>query len=95
MAGHASLTGGRPDALAVPVLLDCWPPAVFGRTLEPTASGAPMLELTVHWRDRPGPGWHRTWFETRLVAGGYMDESGELWNDDGRLVAESRQLARY
>jgi len=94
--GWTRLADGRPtDVLAVPLLLDCWPPAVFGRTLEPTAFGAPTLELTVHWRNRPGPGWHQTWFETRLVAGGYTDERGELWTDDGRLVAESRQLARY
>jgi acyl-CoA thioesterase len=94
--GWTRFADGRPvDALAVPLFLDCWPPAVFCRTLQPSPAGTPTLELTVHWRDRPGPGWHRTSFETRLVAGGYMDENGELWSEDGRLVAESRQLARY
>lgn len=94
--GWTRLADGRPaDALAVPLFLDCWPPAVFSRTLQPLPAGAPTLELTVHWRDRVGPGWHRTRFHTRLVSGGYMDENGELWTDDGRLVAESRQLARY
>jgi acyl-CoA thioesterase len=94
--GWTRFADGRPaDALAVPLFLDCWPPAVFGRTLQPPPSGSPTLELTVHWRGAVGPGWHRTRLHTRSIAGGYMDENGELWTDDGRLVAESRQLARY
>jgi len=76
-------------------LCDCWPPAVFSRTMQPSPTGAPTLELTIHWRDRPGVGWHYARFETRLVAGGYMDEDGEVWSEDGRLVAQSRQFARY
>lgn len=94
--GWTRLADGRPtDALCVPLFLDCWPPAVFSRTMSPSLTGAPTIELTVHWRNRVGPQWHFTHFETRLVAGGYMDESGELWSADGRLVAESRQLARW
>ena len=94
--GWTRLRDGRPtDALAVPLFLDCWPPAVFSRTLEPSPTGAPTLELTVHWRGAVGPGWHQARFSTQLVAGGYMDERGELWTEDGRLVAESCQFARY
>ncbi|HLU32073.1 MAG TPA: thioesterase family protein, partial [Acidimicrobiia bacterium] len=29
-----------------------------------------------------------------VVVGGYHDESGELWDSAGNLVARSRQLAR-
>lgn len=94
--GWTRLADGRPaDALCVPLFLDCWPPAVFSRTMVPSPTGAPTIELTVHWRQRLGPGWHNARFTTRLVAGGYMDEEGELWSEDGRLVADSRQLARY
>jgi hypothetical protein len=32
-------------------------------------------------------------FETRNVLEGHVEESGELWSADGRLLAESRQLA--
>lgn len=94
--GWTRLADGRPtDALAVAVFLDCWPPAVFGRTLEPDPAGAPTIEYTVHWRHRPGSDWCHASFETRAYTGGYVDEQGALFDKEGRLVAESRQLARY
>jgi acyl-CoA thioesterase len=94
--GWTRLVDGRPsDALCVPLFLDCWPPAVFSRTMRPDGAGAPTLELTVRWRNRVPPGWLYARFESRLLAGGYVDEEGELWTEDGVLVAQSSQLARY
>lgn len=93
--GWTRLADGRPaDPLCVPLFLDCWPPAVFSRTMRPER-GAPTLELTVHWRNRVPAGWLYSRFESRQLAGGYVDESGELWSEDGTLVAQSRQLALY
>ena len=80
------------DAVAVPLFMDAFPPALFashGPALAPT------LELTVHWRSRPSTTWHAGDFRTRFLMGGYMEEDGELWGEDGRLVAQSRQLARF
>lgn len=101
-AGQASTGGwtrlgdGRPTgALCVPLFLDCWPPAVFSRTMRPDAAGAPTLELTVHWRNWVPTGWLRARFHSGQFAGGYVEEDGELWSQDGSLVAQSRQLARY
>ena len=94
--GWTRLADGRPaDALCVPLFLDCWPPAVFSRTMKPDGAGAPTLELTVHWRNRVDPGWLYARFVSDQLAGGYVDEKGELWSSGGVLVAESRQLARY
>jgi len=94
--GWIRLRDGRPtDALAVALFLDSWPPAVFGRTLEADPLGAPTIEYTVHWRRRPSSDWCYGRFETRTLSGGYADEQGELYDDAGHLVAESRQLARY
>jgi acyl-CoA thioesterase len=80
------------DDLAVPLFMDAWIPAVFASL---GWGVAPTLELTVHWRSRPQPGWHLGMFSTRFVLGGYMEEDGELWGEDGSLVALSRQLARF
>jgi acyl-CoA thioesterase len=38
-------------------------------------------------------GWLRCRFTTRFVTGGYLEEDGEVWDEAGRLVAQSRQLA--
>ncbi|HVF76201.1 MAG TPA: thioesterase family protein [Acidimicrobiales bacterium] len=80
------------DTLALPLVMDSFPPAVFA------AFGpglAPTLELTVHFRAKPTTRWHLADFRTRFLMGGYMEEDGELWDEDGRLVAQSRQLARF
>ena len=83
---------GNVDALAVPLVMDSWPPAIFSTFL---GGGAPTIELTVHWRGRPQAAWHLARFTSSLLAGGYVEEDGELWGQDGRLVAQSRQLARF
>jgi hypothetical protein len=80
------------DALGVPVFADCLPPAIFG-ALGPGVM--PTLELTVHWRTRPRTRWHWARFATRFYTGGYIEEDGEIWGEDGTLVAMSRQLARF
>jgi len=94
--GWTRCVDGRPvDAYAAALFLDSWPPAVFSRTLRPDPGGAPTLEYTVHWRNRPTTEWHYTDLETRTFAGGYVDEHGVLFDEAGVLVADSRQLARY
>ncbi|HZU72801.1 MAG TPA: thioesterase family protein [Acidimicrobiales bacterium] len=91
--GWTRLVDGRPlDDLAVPLFMDSWPPPMFSTFL---GGGAPTIELTVHWRNPPGDGWHLALFRSRFLIGGYVDEDGELWDEQGRLVAMSRQLARF
>ena len=83
--------GREPDTFSLPLLCDAMPPAVF--ELTPTG-WVPTLELTVLVRRRPEPGWMRAWFTTQHLVGGYLEEDGQLWDSAGRLVAQSRQLAR-
>jgi acyl-CoA thioesterase len=51
------------------------------------------IELTVHVRAIPAPGWLRCRVQTRFVIEGYHEEDFEIWDSAGRLVAQSRQLA--
>jgi acyl-CoA thioesterase len=86
------LNGERePDPLALLLAVDAMPPTTFelGRF-----GWAPTLELTVHVRARPAPGWLKLRHETRNLAGGMFEEDAQVWDSAGRLVAQSRQLAR-
>jgi acyl-CoA thioesterase len=91
LEGWMRFTDGRPvDVAALPLLADAFPPAVLDVA---RASWVPTVELTVHVRGRPAPGWIAAGFRTRFLCNGYFEEDGELWDSTGRLVALSRQLA--
>jgi acyl-CoA thioesterase len=94
LGGWARFADGRPtDALSLLFFADAFPPPVLNLRAA-DAPWVPTLELTVHLKARPAPGWVRGWFRTRALVGGYLEEDGELWDDAGQLVAISRQLAR-
>ena len=81
------------DAALVVALCDSWFPAIFSVVPEPMA--VPTLDLTVHLRDAlPRPGdWVLARVTTRTVGDGLLEEDAELFGSDGRLLAQSRQLA--
>lgn len=83
--------GRDADPMSLLGIVDMLPPVTFdlGRP-----GWAPTLELTVHVRARPAPGWLKVRHATRNIAGGMFEEDGEIWDSTGRLVAQSRQLAR-
>ena len=81
----------EPDPVSLLAVVDALPPVTFDLGM---FGWAPTLELTVHVRARPAPGWLRVRHATRNVAGGMFEEDCEVWDSAGRLVAQSRQLAR-
>ena len=100
--GHPARAGGwirtvdpRPvDHVAVAAFADAFPPAVF--PLIGGIAAAPTIDLTIHFRaplDGVGEGWVLGAFATRRLSGGFFEEDGELWSEDGVLLAQSRQLA--
>jgi acyl-coenzyme A thioesterase PaaI-like protein len=92
MRGYVRLREHRdPDALLLALAVDALPPVVFGLG----ATGwAPTVELTWHMRGLPVPGPLQVAARCRHVSGGWFDEEAEVWDAAGRLVAQSRQLAR-
>jgi acyl-CoA thioesterase len=97
-AGRARLSGwirfadGRsPDTLACLLMADAFPPAVFG--LLGMVGWVPTIELTVHVRRRPAPGWLLGCFWSHDLSDGRVIEDGALWDATGQLVVQSRQLA--
>ena len=83
--------GEHVDTVALLCALDAFPPTIFNTNLP--VAWTPTVELTCHLRTRPVPGPLRCQFTTRFVTGGFLEEDGEIWDVDGRLVAQSRQLA--
>lgn len=81
----------EPDPLLLLLAADALPPVTFDLGL---GGWTPTLELTVHVRASPAPGWLAVRHSTRNLAGGLLEEDAEVWDSAGRLVAQSRQLAR-
>ena len=79
------------DPLAVVMAADSFPPAIFNTNLP--MNWTPTLDLTTHVRDPRPRGWLGVSFRTRFVTGGFLEEDGEIWDEEGNLVAHSRQLA--
>jgi acyl-CoA thioesterase len=82
--------GGNQDLLSLPFLVDAAPPVV----MELGATGSTTVQLTAHVRARPASDWLACQATTRYITDGYHDEDFEIWDEHGRLVAQSRQLAR-
>jgi acyl-CoA thioesterase len=84
------LAGDRQaDTMMLPGLVDMAVPVVF----ELGHYGTTTIELSVHVRARPAPGWLACRASTRYLIEGYHEEDFEIWDSTGRLVAQSRQLA--
>lgn len=81
--------GRDADPIALAAMVDAAAPAV----LNTGAPGSATIELTVHVRARPAPGWVACRASTSHVRGGYHEEDFEIWDATGALVAQSRQFA--
>lgn len=91
LAGWLRFVDGRPmDVHSLGLIADAVAPPVFAVT---DRGWVPTLELTVHVRARPVSEWLAFVFRTRFLFGGLLEEDGEIWDESGRLVAQSRQLA--
>jgi MFS family permease len=78
-----------PTVSSIYAMVDAAAPAV----LELGEPGSATIELTVHVRAQPAPGWLACRALTRHVIGGFHEEDFEIWDAAGNLVAQSRQLA--
>lgn len=85
--------GAPPSVLALPLFADAFPPSLY--PLVGRVGWVPTVELTVHVRRRPDPGWIRAEFECDDLHDDRMVESGTLWDSTGAVVARSRQLGLH
>ncbi len=83
--------GREPDPLALLTFADALPPTSFALG---NLGWAPTVQLQVLVRALPAPGWCLVEARSSESAGGWVDEDYRIWDSTGRLVAQSRQLAR-
>ena len=88
------------DPLLAAAFADAYPPAIFSRLAErELTGGVPTVDLTIHFRaELPLPGarpddYVLAVFRSQLARDGFIEEDGQLFAADGRLIAQSRQLA--
>ena len=90
--GRMRFEDGRPpDLMSVPVFADGFPPAVFQLG---HYGWAPTLELTIHFRTRPYPGWLTIDLASSHLLEGAFEEDCYIWDSQDNLVAMSRQMGR-
>ncbi|MDE0656904.1 MAG: thioesterase family protein [Acidimicrobiaceae bacterium] len=82
--------GAEPSTMALPFFADALPPSLY--PLLGFIGWVPTIELTVHARRTPAPGWLQVRQESHDLHNGRMIESGSLWDSTGALVATSRQI---
>jgi Thioesterase-like superfamily len=84
--------GREPDLLALVLVADALPPPSFD--VPGLALGwVPTLQYTVYLRAVPAPGPLIVRTVARSIGGGAVDESCDVWDARGRLVAVGSQLA--
>jgi acyl-CoA thioesterase len=85
------------DPIVLATLLDAWAPAVFPKATEMIV--CPTIDLTMHFRcplpvdEATADDYYLGRFSSTLGRDGFFEEDGRVWAPDGRLIAQSRQLA--
>jgi acyl-CoA thioesterase len=99
VGGWLGLAEPRPiDALSLAFFSDALFSPPFVRFSEPATS--PTIDLTIHFRTSLGGLAERdpnelclARFRTGVVHEGFFEEDGVIWDADGNVLAQSRQLA--
>ncbi|WP_370327302.1 thioesterase family protein [Euzebya sp.] len=86
-------TDARLGQLAALIACDITPPAVWAAM--GVTGWVPTVELTAHVRARPAAGPLTVRATTNHVGDGFLDEDALVHDGEGRLVVQSRQLARF
>jgi len=83
----------RFDTLSLFLLADSFPPPILAS--QGLVTWVPTLEFSVNIRNLPSTKWLKGFFRTSFINNGILEEDGELWDENGELIAISRQIAQY
>lgn len=92
--GWVKFKNERPyDMISIFLMADAFPPPIFAT--QGMTAWVPTIELSVNIRYIPETEWLKCIFRTRFITCGLAEEDGEVWDQDGNLVAISRQIAQF
>ena len=92
--GWIKFKDSRPfDVLSILLIADSFPPAILSS--HGMVAWVPTLEFSVNIRNMPTTTWLKCHFRTRFITCGLLEEDGEIWDENGALIAISRQIAQY
>jgi acyl-CoA thioesterase len=92
--GWIKFKDDRPcDALSLLLTADSFAPPVLAR--HGMAAWVPTIEYSVSVRALPGTPWIKGIFRSQYLTCGIVEEDGELWDENGKLLAISRQIAQF
>ena len=80
------------DLFSVIFFLDTMSPPIFNRF--GSRGWVPSLELTLHLRQKPAPGPLRMRGKTDFLTTGFLEEDDEIWDSEGKLIGQARQMAK-
>ena len=81
------------DPLSVLLMADAFPPPILAS--QGAVAWVPTVELSINMHRVPQTTWLKCRFRTHFMSRGFLQEDGEVWDENGELVAVSRQVAQF
>jgi acyl-CoA thioesterase len=92
--GWIKFKDDRPgDALSLLLMADSFPPPVLAS--HGMVAWIPTVEYSVSVRALPDTEWIKAIFHSHYLTSDIVEEDGELWDENGKLLAISRQIAQF
>ena len=80
------------DLFDLVLFLDATTPPIYNKL--GTVGWVPTISLASHVRGLPSEGPLKVVAKTEFVTGGFMEEDREIWDSSGKLVGQSKQMAK-
>jgi len=92
--GWIKFKDDRPgDVLSLLLMADSFPPPVLAS--HGMVAWIPTVEYSVSVRALPDTKWIKAVFRSHYLTRNIVEEDGELWDENGKLLAISRQIAQF
>ena len=92
--GWIKFKDDRPcDALSLLLTADSFPPPILAS--QGAVAWVPTIEYSVSVRALPDTPWIKAVFRSHYLTCDIVEEDGELWDENGKLLAISRQIAQF